>query len=61
MIHQFPSPYKRKSWVNKSELGAILHHIKKKISSEPDEFKKQAWAEVGIELNRIFLHIGIHD
>jgi hypothetical protein len=51
--------YRRTKSISKNDLANVLHFVKKKMAYEPDEFKKQAWAEVGIELNRIYLHLGV--
>lgn len=59
MIQPFLPPYKKKNWINKSELGTVLHFVKTQIQAEHDEFKKQVWAEVGLKLNEIYLHLGV--
>lgn len=58
-MSDFLPPYHNKRFVNKSDLGHVLGFVKSRIRQESDEFKKQAWAEVGLELNKIYLHLGI--
>ena len=53
------SRYQKTKFVSKNDLATVILFIKEKMAREPDEFKKQAWAEVGIEINRIYLHLGI--
>lgn len=55
---KFVPNHKRRRWATKADIGEVLTFIKRKIGRERDDFKKQAWAEVGLELNKMFLHLG---
>lgn len=48
---------KRGSAVNRNNLKKIVAGVKTRMAKEKDPFKKQAWAEIGIEINRLLLEL----
>ena len=43
--------------LNKNTTAIVISEIKARMLAEPDEYKRQCWAEVGIEMNRIFMRL----
>ncbi len=50
---------KRNSWVSRADLNYVINFCKRKIKDSDNNYQKLAWAEVGLELNRIYMHLGV--
>lgn len=40
---------------NRNDVAKVIVEIKTRMFEEPDQYKQQCWAEVGLEMNRIFM------
>jgi len=46
--------HRRASWL---DVSRVITEIKQRVLSEKDPLKRQIWAEVGVQLNGMFLRI----
>lgn len=43
--------------MTRNDTGRMINEIKARMMNEPDDYKKQCWAEVGLEMNRILMKL----